>query len=55
MKYSTRCMRLFTVATATLTLATFVQTGAAAGGVECADGGQVDPAAAATESENCAG
>ena len=53
MKYSTRCMRLFTVATATLTLATFAQTGAAAGGVECADGGQVDLAAAHASTMRC--
>ena len=46
MKYSTRFVRLFIAATATLTLATFARTCAAAGGVECADGVQVEPAAA---------
>ncbi|MDB5787805.1 hypothetical protein [Caballeronia mineralivorans] len=49
MKYSTRFVRLFIAATATLTLATFARTGAAAGGVECADGVQVEPAAAHNE------
>ena len=46
MKYSTRFVRIFLVATAALTLATFARTGAAAGGAECADGAQVDPTAA---------
>ena len=46
MKYSTRFVRLFLVATAALTLATFVRTGAAAGGAGCADGAQVDPTGA---------
>ena len=46
MKYSTRFARLFIAATATLTLATFAQSGAAAGSVECADGVQAEPAAA---------
>src|ERR1700722_9046795 len=46
MKYSTRFMRLFLVATAALTLATFARTGAAAGSAGCADGGQVAPTAA---------
>lgn len=58
MKYSTRFMRLFLVATAALTLATFARTGAAAGSAECADGAQVDPTAAhnvATQREQTAG
>ena len=46
MKYSTRFVRLFLVATAALTLATVARTGAAAGGAGCADGAQVDPTAA---------
>ena len=46
MKYSTRFVRIFLVATAALTLATFVRTGAAAGGAGCADGAQVDPTGA---------
>jgi hypothetical protein len=58
MKYSTRFMRLFLVATAALTLATFARTGAAAGSAECADGAQVDPTAAhnvAAQREQTAG
>jgi hypothetical protein len=46
MKYSTRFARLFIAATATLTLATFAQSGAAAGSVECAPGVQAEPTAA---------
>jgi hypothetical protein len=49
MKYSTRFVRLFIAATTTLTLASFARTGAAADGIECADGMQVEHAAASPQ------